>query len=66
MGAAWLGAMAASPLNLPPTAGPHPDTEVPTLGGRGKSPSLIINTDAINKGQGRLAGHFSLGNFQVT
>lgn len=58
--------MEASPVNLPPTARPHPDTEVPELGGREKSPSLICYTSAISKGQGRFAGHFSLGNFQVT
>ena len=41
-------------------------TQVRTLGGRGKSPSLICYISAISKGRGSFAGHFSLGNFQVT
>lgn len=48
----------------PPRARPHSNTEVPALGVRGKSPSLISYTSAINKGQGNFQGIFHLETFR--
>lgn len=48
----------------PPRARPHSNTEVPALGGRGKSPSLISYTSAINKGQGNFQSIFHLETFR--
>lgn len=51
--------MVASLLNLPPTAR-NPDTEVPVLEGRGKSPPSSVTPVLLAKARGALQGIFHL------